>query len=88
MQIEVVFASPDRQELLVVDVPEGATIAQVIEESGLTRRFQEVDLDALQAGVWGKPVLRDIEVKDGDRVELYRELAMDPRDARRSKVGV
>ena len=46
------------------------------------------DLDRLQAGVWGRPVDRSHVLIDGDRVELYRPLAMDPREARRLKVGI
>jgi len=88
MRVEVVFALADRQELLVVELPDGSTIAAAIERSGLARWFADVDFDALQAGVWGKPAGRDRIVKDGDRVEIYRPLEMDPRDARRLKVGV
>ncbi|MDH3334917.1 MAG: RnfH family protein [Gammaproteobacteria bacterium] len=45
-------------------------------------------MDALQTGLWGQPVDRDRLVKDGDRVELFRPLEMDPREARRLKAGV
>lgn len=87
MQVEVVFALADRQELLVVELAEGATITDAIAKSGIARRFPEIDLQALQAGVWGKPAPRSQVISDGDRVELYRPLEMDPRDARRLKVG-
>ena len=88
MRVEVVFALPDRQELLVVDLPDGSTVAAAIQMSRLARQFPDVDFDALQAGVWGKPTTRSHVVKEGDRVELYRPLAMDPREARRLKVGI
>jgi len=88
MRVEVVFALPDRQELLVVELPDGSSVGAVIEKSRLARQFPDVDFDALQAGVWGKPTARSHVVKEGDRVELYRPLAMDPREARRLKVGV
>jgi putative ubiquitin-RnfH superfamily antitoxin RatB of RatAB toxin-antitoxin module len=88
MQVEVVFALAERQELLVVELPAGATVGAAIEKSGLARLFPDTEFDALQAGVWGKPVARDHVVKEGDRVEIYRPLEMDPRDARRLKVGV
>jgi hypothetical protein len=45
--------------------------------------FPEGDLANCQAGIWGKPVGRDHRLKDGDRLELYRPLLMDPREARR-----
>jgi len=88
MRVEVVFALPDRQELLVVELPDGSSVGAAIEKSRLARQFPDVDFDALQAGVWGKPTARSHVVKEGDRVELYRPLAMDPREARRLKVGV
>jgi len=88
MQVEVVFALPERQVLLTVLVPDDATVAEVIKASGLARQFPEDDLDLLQAGVWGRPVDRARVVKDGDRVELFRPLEMDPRDARRLKAGI
>ena len=88
MQVEVVFALAERQELLVVELPAGATVAAAIEKSGLARLFPDTEFDTLQAGVWGKPAARDHVVKEGDRVEIYRPLEMDPRDARRLKVGI
>lgn len=88
MRVEVVFALADRQELLVVELPEGSTVGAAIEKSRLVRQFPDIDFEALQAGVWGKPITRSHVVKDGDRVELYRPLEMNPRDARRLKVGI
>ena len=88
MRVEVVFALPERQVLLASDAPEGATVADVISLSGIARRFPECDLDALQAGIWGRPVNRDRVVREGDRVELFRALEMDPREARRLKAGI
>ena len=87
MQVEVVFALPDRQRLETVIVPEGATVADAIRRSGIQNRFEDVRLDELDVGVWGKPVERDHVVSEGDRVEIYRPLEMDPREARRLKAG-
>lgn len=87
MQVEVVFALPDRQALETVVVPAGATVADAIRRSGLQNRFADVQMNELQAGIWGKPVERNHVLADGDRVEIYRSLAMDPREARRLKAG-
>lgn len=86
MRVEVVFALRERQELIETHVEEGATVADVIAASELPRAFPEVDFAALQAGIWGKPVPRDKPVRDGDRVEMYRPLQVDPKEARRLKV--
>jgi putative ubiquitin-RnfH superfamily antitoxin RatB of RatAB toxin-antitoxin module len=88
MQVEVVFALLKRQVLLSVNVADGATVADAIAASGIARQFPDHDLDVLQAGIWGQPVGRDRLVTDGDRVELFRPLELDPREARRLKAGV
>lgn len=88
MQVEVVFALPGQQVLLALEVGANATVADVIGRSGIARQFPETGFEGLQAGIWGKPVGRDRRVREGDRVELYRPLEVDPKDARRSKVGV
>ena len=88
MRIEVAFALPGRQLLRCVELPADSTVRDAIEHSGLLREFPDDNLDRLQAGVWGRPVERSFRLREGDRVELYRPLAMDPREARRLKVGV
>ena len=88
MRVEVVFALPERQVLLTVNLADGATVADALEASRIARQFPGEGLDTLQTGLWGQPVDRDRPVKDGDRVELFRPLEMDPREARRLKAGV
>ena len=88
MQVEVVFALPERQLLRSVELPEGSTVADAIETSGIAGAFPGIDLDELQAGIWGNPAERTRSLREGDRVELYRPLEIDPREARRLKAGV
>ena len=88
MQVEVVFALPDRQVLEALEVENGATVAEAIARSGIERRFPEADLSELQVGVWGRAVDRSRVLREGDRVEIYRPLEMDPREARRLKAGI
>ena len=83
LNIEVVFALPNRQRLVELQLDEGATLADAIEASGLDAVFQDVDFASCEAGVWGKPQSRDHVLRDKDRVEIYRPLDMDPREARR-----
>jgi putative ubiquitin-RnfH superfamily antitoxin RatB of RatAB toxin-antitoxin module len=87
MRVEVVLARADKQVLSELELPEGATVADVIEASNISRQFPGTDLGQLKAGIWGKQVVRSCEVQDGDRVELYRSLEMDPREARRLRAG-
>jgi putative ubiquitin-RnfH superfamily antitoxin RatB of RatAB toxin-antitoxin module len=88
MRVEVVFAQPARQLLLAVNVGDGATVADALAASGMARQFPGEDLDGLQAGIWGQPVERSRLVRDGDRIELFRPLERDPREARRLKAGI
>jgi putative ubiquitin-RnfH superfamily antitoxin RatB of RatAB toxin-antitoxin module len=83
LTVEVVFALPDQQVLVSVTLAKGATVSDAINRSGLRQRFVDEQLDALPTGIWGHPVERNQPVSDGDRVEIYRPLEMDPREARR-----
>ena len=58
MRVEVVFALPDRQVLEALEVDGGTTVAEAISRSSIERRFPEVDLAAMQVGIWGRPVDR------------------------------
>ncbi|PMR68625.1 RnfH family protein [Halomonas heilongjiangensis] len=85
--VEVAFALPDRQRLVTLAVPEGTTARQAVRLAGLERYFPELPaetfLDA-DLGIFGKS-LRDPErhvLCTGDRVEVYRPLAIDPKAAR------
>ncbi len=84
LQIEIVFADTDEQRLLNLTMAAGTTVADAIEQSGLQQQFPATDLASLDVGVWGQPAARTRILRDGDRVEIYRPLQMDPRDARRT----
>lgn len=81
--VEVVFATPERQELLRLPVPQGTTAREAIELSGIRRLFPDSIAGHARIGIWGHECSADTILRDGDRVELYRELEMDPREARR-----
>lgn len=83
IDIELVCATPERQELLKLSVPAHTTVGEAIVLSGIASRFADENLAELQAGIWGRPVERQHRLEDGDRVELYRLLRTDPREARR-----
>ena len=82
-EVEIVFALPDRQSLKSVPVATGETVADVVAKSGLHADFPEIEIDSLAVGIWGREADRTQPVKEGDRIEIYRPLAMDPREARR-----
>ena len=83
IEVEIVFALPDQQDLRTVAVESGATVADVLKKSGLLDAFPEHGIAALTPGIWGREVESGHAVKQGDRVEFYRPLKIDPREARR-----
>lgn len=83
IKVEVTFAEPRSQSLLSVELAAGATVADAIERSGVAARHADFNLEAMPTGIWGRIVDRDQILSDGDRVEIYRELSIDPREARR-----
>lgn len=83
IHVEVVFATADQQQLIAVSLPRDATVDTAIANSSIAGYFPEHNLDMLQVGVWGRLVTRDHVLSDGDRVEIYRALELDPREARR-----
>lgn len=82
-EVEVVFALPQKQSLLTVLVEGGETVAEVIAKSGLMETFPDHRLAELSLGVWGREVEENRIVRAGDRIEIYRPLELDPREARR-----
>lgn len=82
--IEVVFALRERQELVTVRLENGATVADAIERSAMQSLFPEWDLGTCTVGIWGQPAERSRLLQPGDRVEIYRPLIIDPREARRA----
>ena len=86
LRVSVVF-SPRASEVDSVELSlsEGATVADALRESGLQARHPGVDLATLSLGIWGAPCQRDDPVRDHDRVELYRPLVVDPKEARRRR---
>tara|TARA_R110002049_G_scaffold22388_10_gene80214 strand:+ start:956 stop:1243 length:288 start_codon:yes stop_codon:yes gene_type:complete len=87
LAVEVVFALEERQALLELKVEPGVSVAQVIGMSGIAAQFPAFDFDSLEVGIWGRIVSREDSVRHGDRIEIYRPLQMDPRDARRLRAS-
>lgn len=83
MKVELVFVAVNRQELQGLEVAAGTTVGDALVESGIQERFAEFDLPAAPIGIWGRPVDRVEVLKEGDRVEIYRPLMIDPKAARR-----
>jgi hypothetical protein len=86
MKVCVALALPGRQEVVEVELAEGATAGEAVAAAGLMQRFPEVDVQALRLGIWSRPCGPETRLRDGDRVELYRPLAMDAKAMRRARL--
>lgn len=89
INVEVVYAAIDRQVLLSVSVPAGATVRAALLMSGVGEVFAELDLADCPVGIFGK-VIADPDkhpVQAGDRIEIYRPLLADPKEVRRLRAA-
>lgn len=85
IRVEVAYALRDRQVLLTRELEEGCTVEQAIRRSGILEAFPEIDVARARVGIFGREVSLDAQLRDGDRVEIYRPLIADPKDARRQR---
>lgn len=87
IKVEVIYALPEKQEFVSVQLDEGATVRQAIEASGLLAKYPEIDLAKNKLGVFAKLAKADAVVRDRDRVEIYRPLIADPKEVRKQRAA-
>jgi hypothetical protein len=86
ISVEVAYALAERQQIIALDVEEGATAYEAAVQSGIVKSFPEIDLDSAGMGVFGKSVKPKIhKMAAGERVEIYRPLIADPKEARKKR---
>jgi hypothetical protein len=81
----VVYALPGGEDAVSLELRAGATAADAVRASGLLERHPEIDLGRHRIGIYGRVVAQQAQLADGDRVEVYRPLRMDPKEARRRR---
>lgn len=86
--VEVVYALPDEQVVVHLQLAPAVTVGEAIRQSGLLQRYPQLEPATLCAGVFGAEVTLDAPLRDGDRVEIYRPLTVDPKEARRRRVAL
>lgn len=77
MNVGIAYAKPSTQIWKNLEVPDGATVREVIEQSGLLIQFPEIDLEVNKVGVFGAVAKLDRPLKEGERVEIYRAIHPD-----------
>ncbi|EIC20024.1 RnfH family protein [Thiorhodovibrio frisius] len=78
MQVSVAYADKFKQTWLTLDVPDGSSIQEAIEHSGILRQYPDIDLDTQRVGIFGRLSKLEAKLKPGDRVEIYRPITADP----------
>jgi putative ubiquitin-RnfH superfamily antitoxin RatB of RatAB toxin-antitoxin module len=87
LHIEVVYALPQQQDLIRLELPAGSTLQQALETSGLLQKFPEIDLAQNKFGIYGKLARLETPLRDHDRVEIYRSLLADPKETRKQRAA-
>ena len=85
IRVNVVYALPDRAIEVALTLPAGATVGEALVRSGLAARHPELDLARCPVGIFGRRSGRQKALADGDRIEIYRPLVAEPKDARRRR---
>ena len=85
ISVEVCYALPDKQTLLTLDVEASETIESIIKQSGILELYPEIDLSRNKVGVFSKLAKLTDTLHQGDRIEIYRPLIVDPKEVRKQR---
>ncbi len=86
--IEVAYATPEKQVICGLEVEQGTSLSQAVEMSGILKEFPEIELTTKNVGIFSQRKALDYLLKANDRVEIYRPLEVDPKEARRLKAAM
>ena len=87
IHVQVCYATPEVQVLRDLTVLAGTVLQNAVEQSGILRDFPEIDLTVNRVGIFGKLKPLDANLREHDRIEIYRPLIADPKEARRRRVA-
>jgi putative ubiquitin-RnfH superfamily antitoxin RatB of RatAB toxin-antitoxin module len=87
LKVSVAYVGADDHMLRPLEVRVGASVREAIEQSAVLSRCPEIDLAVNQVGIFGKLAKLDQILEDGDRVEIYRPLIADPKEARKRRAA-
>ena len=87
INVEIVNALLDAQEIISLKLSQGATVKQAVEQSGMLEKYPEIDLAKNKLGIFAKLTKPDAILRDRDRVEIYRPLIADPKEVRKQRAA-
>lgn len=85
IRVEVAYGLANQQHIYVLQVAQGTTARQAVQQCDVLHDYPDANVNA-PVGIFGKVVRDNTVLRDNDRVELYRPLLADPKDARRKRV--
>jgi hypothetical protein len=83
MNVGIAYANKKKQVWLKLEVPDGSTVRDAINHSGILKQFPEIDLENQKVGIFGKLSKLDAVIEDGARIEIYRPITADPESVER-----
>jgi putative ubiquitin-RnfH superfamily antitoxin RatB of RatAB toxin-antitoxin module len=86
LNIEVAVANDIYQAVIPLCVPAECTIEEVLQRSNLFMRFPQLEMDHICVGIFSRKVTLDTKVQEGDRIEIYTPLRLDPKEQRRRRI--
>lgn len=86
IHVTVAYALPNKQYIYEVKMKLNSTVKDAILESKILNIIKNFSLHDLHVGIYNKLVHLDTKIKDGDRIEIYRNLSIDPKEWRRKKI--
>ena len=87
INVEVAYALHDKQAILPLQVADGTTALEAAQQSGITNKSEDIDLDNAKLGIFAKVVAPTQVLREGDRVEIYRPLIADPKEVRKARAA-
>lgn len=83
ISIQITYALPEKQTLLSLEVAPNTTVQEAVEQSGILQLHTDINLNENKVGIWYKATKLSTLLKSGDRIEIYRPMTADPKEARR-----
>ena len=87
IMVEVAYALPNQQLIIPISIPPEANVEAAIRASGILEKFPEIDLNMNQIGIFSKLSKLDSPLRNLDRIEIYRSLIADPKEARKQRAA-
>ncbi len=87
INVELIYALPEEQIILSLNVDDGTEVQEVILQSGILQQYPEIDLEKNKVGIFGKMTKLTQHVREKDRIEIYRALIADPKEVRKRRAA-